>query len=212
MDVSLTFANVLASPLVFPHRQRRALLPTLTRPRRFGISCPTFTGSGVQFLQFCAIPRWYATGSEWKKDEEVMSELNARYQLASSDIVCEEFDGEMVILNLSSGHYFALNVSATVLMKGLLQGHAPRQLCSVDGASLAAETAIDLFRKLVAHELVAADTSQLPAPLDSSIREAVTCLLEEPTLEMHDDLADLVIADPIHDSDETAGWPVRKAA
>ncbi len=57
-----------------------------------------------------------------------------RYQLASSDIVCEEFDGEMVILNLSSGHYFALNGSATVLMKGLLQGHAPRELSSVDGA------------------------------------------------------------------------------
>ncbi len=78
--------------------------------------------------------------------------------------------------------------------------------------SLAAEAAIDLFRKLVAHELVAADNSQLPAPLDSSIREAVTWLLEKPTLEMHDDLADLVIADPIHDSDEAAGWPVRKAA
>ena len=141
-----------------------------------------------------------------------MSELKKRYRLASADIVCEEFDGEMVILNLASGHYFALNKSGTILMKGLLQGHAPEELFSVDGAPLAAEAAIDLLRELTAHDLVAADGSQTPAPLDSTTREAVKGLTEKPALEIHDDLADLIIADPIHDTDETAGWPVRKAA
>ena len=49
-------------------------------------------------------------------------------------------------------------------MKGLLQGHAPEELSSMHGAPLAAEAAIDFFRELTAHELVAADSSQMPAP------------------------------------------------
>lgn len=140
-----------------------------------------------------------------------MSEMKKRYRLASADIVCEEFDGEMVILNLASGHYFALNKSATILMKGLLQGHAPEELISTTGAPLL-ETAIDFFQELTVHKLVAGDSSPTPAPLDTTTREALKGLTEKPALEIHDDLADLIIADPIHDTDETAGWPVRKAA
>ncbi len=141
-----------------------------------------------------------------------MLKLNGRYRLASQDIVCEQFDDEMVILNLSSGHYFALNKSASVLLNGLLQGNAPEALSSVGGARFSAEEAFDFFRKLVDHELLAADSSQPPAPVGSTIREAVKGLLDKPILEIHDDLADLIIADPIHDSDESMGWPVRKAA
>jgi hypothetical protein len=145
------------------------------------------------------------------KVEDVMSELKGRYQL-SQDIVCEEFDGEMVILNLASGHYFALNKSASVLLNGLLQGNAPEALSSIEGARFSAEEASDFFCKLAEHQLVVADSAQQPAPLNSTICEAVKLLSEKPTLENHDDLADLVIADPIHDSDEATGWPVLKAA
>lgn len=141
-----------------------------------------------------------------------MSELNGRYRLVSQDIVCEEFDGEMVILNLASGHYFALNKSASVLLSGLLQGYSPEALASVAGLKFAADEVLGLCRELVAHELVAADGSRAPEPLDSTIREAARLLSEKPSLEMHDDLADLIIADPIHDADEATGWPVRKAA
>jgi hypothetical protein len=141
-----------------------------------------------------------------------MSDFNRRYRLASQDIVCEEFDGEMVILNLASGHYFALNKSASVLLSGLLQGVAPETLSSVDGSKLSTEEVNDFFRELVAHELVTEDDPRAPEPLDSAIRDALTMLHEKPTLETHADLADLIIADPIHESDEASGWPVRKTA
>jgi hypothetical protein len=141
-----------------------------------------------------------------------MSELKSRYRLASQDIVCEEFDGEMVILNLASGHYFGLNKSASVLLNCLLQGIPPEGLSSVEGTKISTEELFDFFRDLVTHELVAADDSRTPAPLDATIREAVKRLVEKPSLEIHDDLADLIIADPIHDTDEAFGWPAQKAA
>jgi hypothetical protein len=139
-----------------------------------------------------------------------MSELKGRYRLASQDIICEEFDGEMVILNLASGRYFALNKSASVLLNCMLQGCSPEKLSSA--APSIAEAAIEFFGELLAQKLAAADSSQTAAPVDSAIREALKVLTEKPTLEIHDDLADLVIADPIHDSDETTGWPALKAA
>lgn len=140
-----------------------------------------------------------------------MSDLNGRYRLASQDIVHEEFDGEMVVLNLLSGHYFALNKSGSVLLNGLLQGHAPEALISVSSARISAEDASSFLRELVTHELLAADSSQSPTPLDATTFQAAQLLTEKPALEIHDDLADLIIADPIHESAETVGWPTQKA-
>lgn len=141
-----------------------------------------------------------------------MQELKGRYQPASADIACEEFDGEMVILNLASGHYFALNRSAAALTTGLLQGFAIEALTSIEGAGFTAEQAAHFFKELTVHELVAPDHSNVPVPLDTVIRSSINGLTEPPTLEVHADLADLIIADPIHDSDESVGWPIQKAA
>jgi len=141
-----------------------------------------------------------------------MSELKRRYRLTSQDIICEEFDSEIVILNLSTGHYFALNSSASILLNGLLRGITPEAMLSLVSARFTAEEVNAFFRELMAHELVAADLSQTPVPLDQTFRKAFQLLLEKPSLEIHSDLADLIIADPIHDSDEKSGWPVRKAA
>jgi len=35
---------------------------------------------------------------------------------------------------------------------------------------------------------------------------------DQPEIEVFDDLAQLILADPIHDVDAEAGWPMRKAA
>lgn len=140
-----------------------------------------------------------------------MTDLKGRYRLASPDIVCEEFDGEMVVLNLSSGHYFAVNKSGSVLLRGLLEGHTPEALIWVSSARISAEDTTSFLRELVSHDLLATDNSPSAKPLDIG-QVPAELLSEKPLLEIHDDLADLIIADPIHDSDETVGWPAPKAA
>jgi hypothetical protein len=98
------------------------------------------------------------------------------------------------------------------VLNALLRGHAPEALSSIAGAKVSPKSVIDFICELEAHGLVAQDELRMPAPLDSAIRATVKQLLDDPSLEIHDDLADLIIADPIHDTDEAIGWPARKAA
>lgn len=136
-----------------------------------------------------------------------MSEFKGRYQLASSDIACEEFDGEMVVLNLASGHYFALNQSASFLMQAVLSGHAIDQLAAINTLSFSAEDVTRFFADLASHDLIAPDGAAEACPVDTDTVQSAQALTEKPVLEVHDDLADLIIADPIHDTDVAVGWP-----
>ena len=45
------------------------------------------------------------------------------------------------------------------------------------------------------------EAGDIPAPTDQTWSD------EEPRIEVFDDLAELILADPIHDVDEQAGWP-----
>ncbi len=141
-----------------------------------------------------------------------MTELTGRFQLASSDVVCEEFDGELVVLNLASGLYFALNPSASCLFNGLIQGCRIEQLASIDGVAWSRQDAEQFFRRLVEHQLICKADSAAAAELDAATLEWARSCSEKPCCEDHNDLADLIIADPIHDADESAGWPLKKAA
>jgi hypothetical protein len=50
-----------------------------------------------------------------------MSDLPGAYKLAS-DVSCENFDGEYVVLNLASGHYFAVSRVGSAVFDGLVSG------------------------------------------------------------------------------------------
>lgn len=45
-----------------------------------------------------------------------------KYRISSDDVVFEDFDGEMVVLDLGTGRYFGLNASASVLWVALSTG------------------------------------------------------------------------------------------
>lgn len=136
-----------------------------------------------------------------------MSELKGRYKLASNDIACEEFDGEMVVLNLANGLYFALNRSACFIMKGLLKGHAIDELASINGEAFTSKDIAQFFEEILSYGLISAESSTKPTPVDEHYVEVAKTLTNNPQIEVHDDMADLMLADPIHDTDENLGWP-----
>ena len=140
-----------------------------------------------------------------------MAELNGseRYAINGPNVVAEDFDGQIVILNLADGRYFSLGGTAAPIWSRLLEGRTPDQVI----ASIASQRPkiVDAARAFIAklQELRLICVSDSPA-VGGELAEPWTGAV--PALEMFDDLAELIAADPIHDVDEEAGWPVPKSA
>jgi hypothetical protein len=138
-------------------------------------------------------------------------EFADRYAPRSADVACEDFDGEFVVLDLGSGRYFSLLGGAALVWRGLLSGHSIASLCA---ALPAGDTRRDgiaaLVRRLLDYDLLVVSN---PAAEPPPGIPAEVALAEGPfEVEMFDDLADLLLADPIHDVDPDTGWPAMKAA
>lgn len=122
-----------------------------------------------------------------------------QYKIAGPDIVHENFGGDLVVLNLASGQYFGLNATGATLWEAIVSGHRASKI----GQDLETATTAHKFAGqlqelglIVIDENPAVDTTYVPILLS-----------EAPAIEVYDDLADLIVADPIHDVDAEMGWP-----
>ncbi|MEI2387859.1 PqqD family protein [Breoghania sp. JC706] len=130
-----------------------------------------------------------------------------RLKLANPDLVCEEFDGELVVLDLETGKYFGFDHGASAIWNLLQSGIAPSAIEDALGRSLD-----PLITKLVDLKLVTITSEEGDTALDPQTRTSLACFDTEPTVEVFDDLADLIRADPVHDVDQEAGWPHQQKA
>ena len=127
-------------------------------------------------------------------------------------VLSEILDGEAVIVDLTSGCYHAAAGVGATVWSGVVSGDSLEVIMSdvhrrhTDVPADAAD-AVDAF----INSLVAAG---LAHPADSSAMSTEQLLPEafeptpwvRPVLESHDDLADLMLIDPVHDV-STRGWP-----
>jgi Coenzyme PQQ synthesis protein D (PqqD) len=125
------------------------------------------------------------------------------FDLAGPDVVAEGFDGDFVVLNLATGQYFGLNEVAGAIWARAVAGWPESEIAEAAKDCCAAAAVRDLLDDLVAHELLCVQPAQRKDVTGSSFDG----LSGVPVLEIHDDLADLIVADPIHDVDREAGWP-----
>jgi hypothetical protein len=131
--------------------------------------------------------------------------LARAYSIGAPDIVAEDFDGQVVVLNLANGHYYSVHGAGGALWTLLAAGTPIDAIVT----SLAAERpelvedALRFIREVVALGLVReAPAGGTPAPA-----MPMSWPGETPRLEAYDDLAELITADPVHDVDVEAGWP-----
>jgi hypothetical protein len=131
---------------------------------------------------------------------------SGRYAINSPHVVAEDFDGEMVILNLGNGHYYSLRGIASPIWSALLAGHAPDSILASVRAMrpelVAASSA--LIDRLVELGLVQPRAAGAEGATESI---AASWSGDAPAIEVFEDLADLIHGDPIHDVDEQTGWP-----
>lgn len=130
------------------------------------------------------------------------------HRVASRDVVSESFDGDIVVVDLRTGRYFSLSRSGGALWQMLSVGASPAAIGLAAGQDTAAIAAF--AATLRGHGLLAKSTEGSGSEPDA---EAVARFIgagDTPEIDVFDDLADLFTADPIHDVEEPAGWPVVK--
>ncbi|MBN9216335.1 MAG: PqqD family peptide modification chaperone [Mesorhizobium sp.] len=131
------------------------------------------------------------------------------YTVASKDIVFESFDGEAVVLDLSTGKYFGFSDSGSGVWQALSSGVGVQAIAEASAIE-AADLEGFISRLLEFGLLAPADTPGLPMPND--IVSALAAAREPLSVDVHDDLADLIVVDPIHEVEEPLGWPAVKPA
>lgn len=130
-------------------------------------------------------------------------------------VVAEDFDNEVIIVNLYNGNYYSLRDSASVIWKLIAQKPLYNQLLeatasvygvSADSLSGVVEDFINHLAKDHMIKIEAPNGHVIAAP----VLPAVSASFEAPRLEAYSDMQDLLLLDPIHEVDENKGWPEKK--
>lgn len=135
----------------------------------------------------------------------------SRYIVNGPNIVHENFDGEMVVVNLETGCYYAFNTTGSAVWGGIEQGCDPATICAglregFCGEMNNLEQSVATFLQELADEGLirgAAPDGTVPFPAAAGGAKPD---FAPPGLEKFTDMQDLLLLDPIHEVDET-GWP-----
>ena len=133
-------------------------------------------------------------------------DLRKAYAVNAPDVVADDFEGEIVILNLANGHYYALQGIAQRIWPLVANGHTPETiLAGISTRRPELGIASEAFiKKLLELNLIVASSEIVTGAIDEAWQG------EAPAIDVYDDLAELIFADPIHDVDEEAGWPKKR--
>ncbi|WP_246677109.1 MULTISPECIES: PqqD family protein [unclassified Mesorhizobium] len=137
--------------------------------------------------------------------------LSDVYAVASKDIVFESFDGEAVVLDLSNGKYFGFSDSGSKVWQALASGVGTEALIrSAAGAARIDAAALESFIGQLVEFGLLAPSGATPLPSSDDLPAALAAACEPLNVSVHDDLADLITVDPIHEVEEPLGWPAVK--
>lgn len=141
------------------------------------------------------------------------SKLSGRLRVNTAKMVHETVDDEVIVINLDTGTYYSIMGTGAEIWRAVERGLSRGQLLDTmahayGGERAAVIAAVNAFLDdLMSHEIILVDeagSEDIPAALNGPAARPFV----PPTLAVHDNMADLLMLDPIHDVDEQ-GWPNR---
>ncbi|MBN8993893.1 MAG: PqqD family protein [Rhizobiales bacterium] len=132
--------------------------------------------------------------------------------IAAPKCVADDFNGEIVALNLESGLYFSLRDLAGAVWRDLVAGHRAEDVVravSDSDPALGGEVGA-LVDRLLAEGLLRPVATDVPATGDITAAAFAAAGARAILVDTYDDMRDLVLTDPVHEVDEEAGWPTRR--
>lgn len=129
-------------------------------------------------------------------------------ELASPQCSAEEFDGEIVALNLDTGIYFSMKDTASWIFSDLCKGYSVEEILKTTIAGTPIHNAVDAFiRDLRTAGLLRLRSEVAHPNGESNLLSASLETLQPPVLESFGDMQSLLLLDPVHEVDEKMGWP-----
>jgi len=142
-------------------------------------------------------------------------EATAGVRLRGAPVIHDTIDGETIAINQRTGRYYSLDGPAAVIWQALASGTSRARLLDelaarYDASPTSLEAELDAFlAELRAEDLVVDDPASAGGPVAPDAgpspgvaRQPFTGL----ALHHYSDMEVLLLADPIHEVDET-GWP-----
>jgi hypothetical protein len=139
-----------------------------------------------------------------------------RFGVREPQVIHETVDGEVVAVNLETGHYYSMMDSAAHVWHAVVQAATADEIRArlesvYDHANGDLGPSLDAFLEELAREgliapVDAARDAVDPGPAPETRRGA----FEPPVLERFTDMKDLILLDPVHDVREDRGWPTPK--
>ena len=145
-----------------------------------------------------------------------MSDLDARFKVNERDAIAESIDGELLVINLQSGAYYSSDGTGEQIWSCLARQLSVRdtveRLCArygVDESDIR-DSVLAFVGQLRDEDLMIEDpAADGPADPDGALAEA-SGAFSKPVLHKYTDMQELLLLDPIHEVDPSAGWPVAR--
>ena len=142
--------------------------------------------------------------------------MDRLFRVNNPAVVAEIIDGEAVIMNLKSGNYFSTEDIGSVVWQWIEDGLTFGQMLDLMNKRFTAEreriepALAQFLNDLLSHELIreeATEGARVAAPALDPLANLPG--FSAPVLNVHADMKDLLLIDPIHDVSEV-GWPTAK--
>jgi hypothetical protein len=129
--------------------------------------------------------------------------LSGNYKLNSPGVISDQIDGEVLVIDLTVGHYFRIKGSTTHLWDLLISGiNVPEIFDSCKNFPEKKDEIQTHIEALISHNLI------VPNPENPSGSEKIDSWdFETFSIEKFTDLEDILGLDPIHEIDPEKGWP-----
>jgi hypothetical protein len=159
----------------------------------------------------CATVNRVVSEAQRRGKQERVSE-NSAYLPKSREVTHERLDGEVIAVHLESGSYFSMRGSAAdlwwLMCHGLPSNLWTQHLIAVFPPNTVVQAHYEPFIQACLDAGLVTPTvgiDHLAEPLPYDYRRETW---SEPILEEFTDLVDLILVDPVHDTNDE-GWPYR---
>jgi len=140
------------------------------------------------------------------------------FECNDPNVIFERFDDETILVNLDSGRYYSLDPVGVVVWELI---HRPLTVsdlldklnvhCAAEAAQI--ETTIrELIALLETEELIRPRRETPPADIDDEKAMPEGRTFVPPILAKYEDMAEMLLLDPVHDVDDAGGWPQQTEA